>query len=194
MRGAKLVPGVLCVLLLAACGSGEGTSDDALSRPRPSTTVAPTTTTPAGACGLRPLTFTSERWQGTPTPSPRGPGIVWEQTYTFSNPNTVPVRLSSLVPHLRLTGSGGYFLKMARGAFQPVPDELVPAAGSQQRVARAWLAAGNAPSTEELFATASAAVSGQDCAVAVERISTSPVPAHVLALVSCDPEQAPSAC
>lgn len=196
MRAARLVRGVAAALVLAACGSetAGGPDEEATRRPRPSTTVAATTTAPTGPCGLRPLTFTSERWQGSPSPSPGGAGVVWEQAFTFSNPNPVDVRLSSLLVHLRLTGSGGYFLKMARSTFRPVDDEMVPAAGEQQRVAVAWLAAGNTPATEDLFATTSATVAGQECAVPVDRISTSPVPAHVLALQSCQPEEAPSAC
>ncbi|HET7721791.1 MAG TPA: hypothetical protein VFK43_17615, partial [Acidimicrobiales bacterium] len=57
----------------------------------------------------------------------------------------------------------------------------------QQRVAQIWLAPGNRPSTEDLFATTSAGSGGTECPVPVERLSTSPAPAHVLALQSCEP-------
>jgi hypothetical protein len=175
---------VLLALFLAACGGGEG-DDSPTVAGQPSTTAA--ASTPAGPCGLKPMTFTNERWQGSTAPAPGEGGVVWEQTLTFNNPNTVPVRLSSLVVHLRLSGSGGYFLKFARSVARPVPDELVPAGRDQQRVAHVWLAPGNAPATEDLYATTSATVGGADCPVPVERLSTSAVPAHVTALPSCEP-------
>lgn len=200
MPAARPVITSACVLMLAAwaaaCGpgGGDGTSDEAVAPPPAPTTVATSTTVLRGACGLTPLTFTAERWAGRAAAPSRGPGVLWEQTFTFTNPNPVDVRLSSLVVHLRLAGSGRYFLKMARGGFRPVPDETVPAGGQLQRVAEAWLAEGNSPATEDVFAAASADVAGRDCAVPVERISTGPVPAHVLALETCAPDEAASAC
>jgi len=183
-------------LLLVACGGGEGTTGDDAAAPPPraqaTTTAAPAAAT--GACGLKPMTFTNERWQGSSAPAPPGDGVLWEQTFTFSNPNTVDVRLTSLVAHLRLSGSGGYFLKFARTTFRPAPDEMVPAGRDQQRVAQVWMAPGNTPATEDVFATTSARVGGADCPVPVERLSTSPVPAHVLALPTCDPQQPTAPC
>jgi hypothetical protein len=184
-------------LVLVACGSGgEGTAgDDALARPRPSTTSAtPTTAAASAPCGLRPLTFQSERWQAGGQGGPGGAGVLWEQTYTFSNPNTVEVRLQPHTVHLRLTGSLGYFLKMARSSFRPAPDEMVPAGKDQQRVAQVWLEPGNTPATEDVFVTTSARVAGADCAVPVERLSTTAPPGHVLALPTCDPQQATTPC
>jgi len=140
------------------------------------------------------MTFTNERWQGSSGPAPAGDGVLWEQTFTFSNPNSGDVRLTSLVAHLRLSGSGGYFLKFARTTFRPTPDEMVPAGRDQQRVAQVWMAPGNTPATEDVFATTSARVGGTDCPVPVERLSTSGVPAHVLALPSCDPQQPTAPC
>jgi hypothetical protein len=182
---------VLMALLLVACGGG-GDDDDATAARQPSTTAAPVAA--AGACGLRPLTFANERWTGSTATPPADGGVVWEQTLTFSNPNTVPVRLGGLVIHLRLSGSGGYFLKFARSVSRPVPDELVPAGRDAQRVAHVWLAPGNTPATEDLYATTSANVNGAECPVPVERLSTSPLPAHVLALPSCEPLPAIAPC
>ena len=175
--------------LLAACG-GDGIEDSATPAP-PATTAAPAA---SGACGLRPLTFANERWQGSGAPAPGGAGVVWEQTYTFSNPNTVEVRLSSLVVHLRVSDQGGHFLKFARSTFRPAAEEAIPAGRDQQRVAQTWLATGNTPTTEDLFASTSAKVAGADCPVPVERISTAAVPAHVLALPTCSPSEASAAC
>jgi hypothetical protein len=112
---------------------------------------------------------------------------VWEQVITFSNPNTVPVRLSGIVVHLRLSGSGGYFLKFARTNVRPVADEAIPAGRDQQRVAHVWLAPGNTPATDDLFATTAATVGGAECPVPVERLTTGPAPAHIVALPSCEP-------
>ena len=120
--------------------------------------------------------------------------MVWEQAYTFSNPNTVDVRLSSVVVHLRLSDQGGHFLKFARSTFRPTAEETIPAGRDQQRVAQTWLATGNTPTTEDLFASTSAKVTGVDCPVPVERISTGAVAAHVLALPSCAPTEAAAAC
>lgn len=119
---------------------------------------------------------------------------MWEQEYTFSNPNTVDVRLSSPVVHLRLSGSGGYFLMFARTTFRPAPDEVIPAGRDQRRFAEVWLASGNTPAIEDLFASASAKVGGADCPVMVERFSTADPPAHVLALPTCDPREAKAGC
>ena len=171
-------------MLLAACGGSSGSEDRTTPAQAPATTAAPAA---AGACGLKPLTFANERWTGSTAPAPADGGVVWEQTLTFSNPNTVPVRLSSLFVHLRLSGSGGYFLKFARSVGRPVPDEMVPAGRDQARALHVWLAPGNTPATEDLYAVASATVAGAECPVPVERVSTSPVPAHVLALPSCEP-------
>jgi hypothetical protein len=178
----RKVPLLLALVLAGCAGAGD---DDA-----PTLAGQPSTSAPAaaaGPCGLKPLTFTNERWTGSAAAPPGDGGVVWEQTLTFANSNTVPVRLSSLVVHLRLAGSGGYFLKFARSVSRPVPDELVPAGGQQQRVAHAWMAPGNTPATEDVFATTSATVNGADCPVPVERLSTSAVPAHVVALPSCEP-------
>jgi hypothetical protein len=133
------------------------------------------------------MTFANERWQASAAAPPGEGGVVWEQTMTFANPTAVGVRLASVVVHLRLSGSGGYFLKLARSTARPVPDEVVPAGREQQRVAHVWLAPGNTPATEDVFVTTSANVAGTDCPVPVERLSTAPVPAHVLALPSCEP-------
>lgn len=140
------------------------------------------------------MTFVNERWQGSDVAPPGGAGVLWEQTFTFSNPNTVDVRLSTLAVHLRLSGSGGYFLKFARSTFRPVADELVPAGREQQRVAQVWLAEGNTPATEDVFATTSAKVGDADCPVAIERLSTAAVPGHVMSLPSCDPKDAGAPC
>lgn len=174
----------MLAVLLAACGGGGG--DDTTTVGAQATTTAPAPA-PAGACGLKPLTFANERWQGSAAAPPGEGGVLWEQTLTFTNPNTVPVRLSGIVVHLRLSGSGGYFLKFARSTARPVPDEMVPAGRDQQRHAHVWLAPGNTPATEDLFATTSASAGGTECPVPVERLSTSPAPAHVLALPSCEP-------
>ena len=183
--------------VLAACGSGEGTGiEDAAAPPPPRAQTASTAAPelPTGPCGLKPMTFVNERWQGSGVAPPGGAGVLWEQTFTFSNPNTVDVRISPQLVHLRLTGSGGYFLKFAKSTFRPVAEEVVPAGRNHTRVAEVWLAPGNAPTTEDMFATTSARVGGADCPVAVERLSTDPVPAHVLSLPSCDPKDAPSPC
>lgn len=175
---------VLLALPLAGCGGGE--SDDTPTvASRPTTSAAPAAA--AGPCGLKPMTFTTERWQGAAAAPPAEGGVVWEQALTFSNPNTVPVRLSSLLVHLRLSGSGGYFLKFARSVGRPGPDEMVAAGRDQQRVLHVWLAPGNTPATEDLYAVTSANVGGTECPVPVERLSTSPAPAHVLALPTCEP-------
>lgn len=175
---------LLLALLLVACGGDSGGTKAAGGQP---STTAPAAA-PTGACGLKPLTFANERWQGSATPAPGGgAGVVWEQTYTFSNPNTVDVRLSAMVVHLRLSDQGGHFLKFARTTFRPPADEVVPAGRDQERVALVWLAPGNTPATEDLFATTSARVAGADCPVAVERISTAAVPGHVQALPTCEP-------
>jgi hypothetical protein len=176
---------LLLALFLAGCASGGGDDDAPTLAGQPSTSVAAPTA--AGPCGLRPLTFTNERWTASAATPPGEGGVVWEQTLSFANPNTVPVRLSSLVVHLRLAGSGGYFHKFARSVSRPVPDETIPAGREQQRVAHVWLAPGNTPATEDLFATTSATVNGAECQVPVERLSTSAVPAHVVALPSCEP-------
>ena len=173
---------MLLAALLASCGGGD--DDPATVAAQPSTTAA---AAPAGACGLRPLTVTSERWEGSSAAPPGPGGVLWDQILTFSNPNTVPVRLSGIVVHLRLAGSEGYFLKMARTTARAVPDEMIPAGRDQQRVALIWLAAGNRPATEDLFVTTSANVAGTECPVPVERLATGPAPAHVLALQSCEP-------
>lgn len=174
---------VLLAVLLAACG---GDNDDtATFAAQPSTTAA--AVAPAGACGLKPLTVTSERWEGSSAEPPGQGGVLWDQILTFSNPNTVPVRLGGIVVHLRLAGSEGYFLKMARGTARAVPDEMIPAGRDQQRVAQVWLVPGNRPATEDLFVTTSANVAGAECPVPVERLTIGPAPAHVLALPSCEP-------
>ena len=184
----RILPTVLLAVGLAAWGGG----GDGAAPPAPAvTTVAPAPA--AGACGLKPLAFANERWQGSSTPAPGGAGIVWEQTYTFSNPNSVDVRLTPLATHLRLSDQGGHFLKFARSTFRPAPDEIVPAGKNQERAAQVWLATGNTPSTEDLFASASAKVAGADCPVTVERIAAA-VPGHVMALPSCDPREATAAC
>ena len=171
-------------LLLAGCGGGDG-GETSSAGAQPSTTAA--AVTPAGACGLKPLTFTSERWEGSSAAPPGPGGVLWDQILTFSNPNTVPVRLSGIVVYLRLAGSDGYFLMLARSTARAVPDEMIPDGRDQQRVAQAWLAPGNRPATEDLFATTSANVAGAECPVPVERLTTGPAPAHVLALPSCEP-------
>lgn len=188
----RLIP-LLLAFLLAACGGDGAGGETSTVNTEPATTApAPA---PTGPCGLKPVTFASERWQGSAVAPPGGsPGVVWEQEYTFSNPNAVDVRLSSLVVHLRLSGSGGYFLMFARSAFRPVADELIPPGRDQKRFAEAWLAAGNTPANEGLFASASAKVGGAECPVAVERFSTTAVPAHVLALPTCDPREAKAGC
>ena len=183
--------------VLAACGSGDGTATDDAAAPPPAHAQATTVAAPAaatGSCGLKPMTFSSEPWQASSVTPPGGAGVLWEQPFTFSNPNTVDVRLSPQVVHLRLAGSGRYFLKFARTSFRPLADEMVSAGRDQTRVAEVWLAEGNIPETEDMFATTSARVGGADCPVAVERLSTDPVPAHVLSLPSCDPKDAPSPC
>ena len=182
---------LLLALSLAACGGGDDSDDTATVAGQPTTTAA---AAPAGACGLKPMTFTNERWQGSTAAPPAEGGVVWEQTLTFSNPNSVPVRLSNVFVHLRLSGSGGYFLKLARSVARPVADEQVPAGRDQQRVLHVWLAPGNTPATEDLYATTSASVGGADCPVPVERLSTSPVPAHVQALPSCEPLPSSAPC
>ena len=180
VRRAALV----MALLLAACGGGDS-DETTTAGAQPSTTAA--AATPAGACGLKPLTFTSERWEGSSEAPPGPGGVLWDQILTFSNPNTVPVRLSGIVVHLRLAGFEGYFLMFARSTARTVPDEMIPAGRDQQRVAQVWLAPGNRPATEDLFVTTSANVAGAECPVPVERVTTGPAPAHVLALRSCEP-------
>lgn len=175
---------MLLAVFLAGCASAG--NDDAATAGATATT-APGRATPAGPCVLRPLTFFHERWQASTAPPPGEGGVLWEQPLTFSNPNPVPVRLSSIVVHLRLASSNTYFLKFARSNARSVPDEMIPAGGDQQRMAHAWLAPGNTTATEDLFATTAASVGGTECPVPVERLSTSPVPAHVLALQSCEP-------
>jgi hypothetical protein len=81
-----------------------------------------------------------------------------------------------------------------RSAFRPVPNEMIPAGRDQQRFASAWLATGNSPTTDGVFATASATVAGAECPVGVERLSSATPPAHVLALTNCDPQQATAPC
>ena len=171
-------------VILAGCASNG--DDTATVAAQPSTTM-PAAATPAGSCGLKPLTFANERWTGSGATPPAEGGVVWEQVITFSNPNSVPVRVANVVVHLRLSGSGGYFLKFARTNVRPVPDEAIPASRDQQRVAHVWLAPGNTPATDDLFATASATAGGTECAVPIERLTTGPAPAHVLALPSCEP-------
>ncbi|HUR23413.1 MAG TPA: hypothetical protein VMZ73_06035 [Acidimicrobiales bacterium] len=174
---------LLLALLFVACGGDGGGTTAAGGQPSTTTPAA----APTGACGLKPLTFANERWEGSSAPAPGEGGVMWEQALTFSNPNTIPVRLTGIVVHLRLSGSGGYFFKFARSTARPVPDEMIPAGRDQQRVAHVWLAPGNTPATEDLFATTSASQGGTECPVPVERLSTSPAPAHVLALPSCEP-------
>lgn len=182
----RKVAGVVLAVLLAGCGnSGDG--DDTANVAGQATTTAAPAAAAAGPCGLKPLSFTNERWEASAVAPPGPGGVLWEQTLTFSNPNTVPVKLSSLVVHLRLSGSGGYFLKLARSVGRPVPDEMIPAGRDQQRALQVWLAPGNTAATEDLYAVTSATVGGRECPVPVERLSTSPVPAHVLALPSCEP-------
>jgi hypothetical protein len=181
VRRAALV----LALLLAGCAGGDDDDATTLAGGQPSTTAAPAA--PAGACGLKPLTFANERWTGSSATPPAEGGVVWEQVITFSNPNTGPVRLSGIVVHLRLSGSGGYFLKFARTNVRPVADEAIPAGRDQQRVAHVWLAPGNTPATDDLFATTAATVGGAECPVPVERLTTGPAPAHIVALPSCEP-------
>ena len=182
---------VLFVVLLAGCAR-DGNGDTTIAGAP--TTAAAAAATPAGPCALKPLTVASERWEGSSAAPPGEGGVLWEQVFTFSNPNPVPVRLGGIVVHLRLAGSEGYFLKFARSAARAVPDETIPAERDQQRVAHVWLAPGNRPATEDLYTTASATAGGGECPVRVERLSTSPVPAHVLALQSCEPVPANTPC
>lgn len=175
-------------VLLIACGGGSGSENSA--PPAPLTTTAAA----AGACGLNPITFANERWQGSVRPGPGGTGVLWDQAYTFTNPNTVDVRLSPTVVHLRLSDQGGHFLKFAKSTFRPAADEIIPAGQNRERVADVWLATGNTPTTEDLYATTLATVGGTTCPVAIERISTNAVPAHVLALPTCAPGEATAAC
>ena len=179
----RRIPVLLALLSLVACGGDAGETSTAAGQPSTTAPAPP----PAGPCGLQPLAFANERWQGSSAAPPGDGGVLWEQTLTFSNPNTVPVRLSGIVVHLRLSGSGGYFLKFARSTARPVPDEVIPAGRDQQRHAHVWLAPGNTPATEDLFASASASQGGAECPVPVERLTTGPAPAHVLALPSCEP-------
>jgi hypothetical protein len=180
---------LVLAVLAAACSAGEGDgAAPAGADAQPSTTAA------AGPCGLQPVTFVNERWAGSPAPAAGGAGVVWEQAYTFTNPNDVAVRLSFLVVHLRLSDQGGHFLKFARSTFRAPADDTIAAGANQERVAQAWLAPGNTPATEDLFASATAAVAGGDCPVVVERISASPVPGHVLDLPTCSPREATAAC
>lgn len=175
---------VLLALLLAGCAGGDDDTPT-LAGGQPSTTTA--AGAPAGACAVKPLTFVSDRWEGSSAAPPAEGGVVWEQPLTFTNPNTVPVKLSGLVVYLRLAGPQGYFLKFARTNVRAVADETISAAGEQQRFVHVWLAPGNRPATEDLFATASATVAGAACPVPVERLTNGPAPAHVLAVPSCEP-------
>ena len=183
----RRIAALLAVLLAGCAGGGDG--DEAPTAGGSATTIAP-----AGPCGLKPLTFSHERWQASAVAPPGEGGVLWEQQLTFSNPNSVPVRLSSIVVHLRLASSNTFFLKFARSNARPVPDEAIPAGGEQLRFAHVWLAPGNTTATEDLFATTSATVGGAECPVPVERLSTAPVPAHVLALPSCEPVPANPPC
>lgn len=182
---------LLLAVLLAGCGGGDG-AETTSAGAQPTTTA--TAVRPDGGCGLKPLSFASERWEGSSATPPGEGGVLWDQILTFSNPNTVPVRLSGIVVHLRLAGAEGYFLKFARSAARTVPDEMIPAGRDQQRVAQVWLAPGNRPATEDLFATTSANVAGAECPVPVERLTTGPPPAHVLALPSCEPQPTIAPC
>ncbi len=182
-RVAVLLAAVLLAVTFAGCSSAG--DDETTAGAAATTTAAPAT--PAGPCALKPLTFVHERWQASTVPPPGEGGVLWEQPLTFSNPNPVPVRLSSIVVYLRVAGSNTFFLKFGRSNARSVPDEIIPAGGDQLRMAHAWLATGNTTATEDLFATTAATVGGTECPVPVERLSTSPVPAHVLALPSCEP-------
>ena len=184
MRGAVVVRAVL----LAGCsGTGDGERTASVD-------AATTTTAATGPCGLKALTFTAEKWQASQAAPPAPGGVMWEQEYNFSNPNTVDVRLPPLLVELDLTGADGHFFKSVRTTFRPVADEVVPAGRSQQRFAHAWLAPGSSPTTDSLFARATATVAGTECPVAIERIVDRSVPEHVQALVSCDPHQAATPC
>ena len=183
----RRIAALLAVVLAGCAGGGDG--DETRTAGGQATTTAP-----AGPCGLKPLGFTHERWQASTLPPPGEGGVLWEQPLTFSNPNPVPVRLSSIVVHLRLASSNTFFLKFARSTGRPVPDEMIPVGGEQLRFAHVWLAPGHTTATEDVFATTSATVGGAECPVPVERLSTGPVPAHVLALPSCEPLPANPPC
>ena len=189
MRRFPIAAGAVLALVLAACGGGDADSGSPVATTQPTTTLSP-----PGACGLRPLGFTAERGRGSGLAGPGGVGVLWEQEYMFSNPNPVDVRLSSVVVELDLSGTDGHFFKSARSVFRPVPNDAIPAGRDQQRFAHAWLATGSSPTTDSLFATASATVSGAECPVSVERLSGTTPPAHVLALQNCDPQQVTSPC
>ena len=189
MSGFKPVVAVVAALLLAGCG-GDGDAGTSL-KAEPATTAPPPAT---GPCGLKPLAFTAERGQGSGQAAPRAGGVLWEQEYTFSNPNTVDVRLSSMLVELDLSGADGHFFKSVRTTLRSVPDDVVPAGREQKRFAHAWLAPGNSPTTDSLFPVATARVAGAECPVTVERVADRPPPQHVLALPNCDPEQAAAPC
>ena len=171
---------VLLALCLAACGGGGG-SDPAPAPPQAATT-APAAASP---CGVKPLTFAAERWQAA-ADQPGGGGVLWEQAYTFTNPNAAPVRLTSLFVVLDVNDTGGHRLKKARSTFRPASDELIPAGQSQERFAQAWLTPGNTPTTDGLYAVTSATVGGSDCPVPVERFTLGPPSAALQALPPCD--------
>ena len=67
---------LLLALFLAGCASGGGDDDAPTLAGQPSTSVAAPTA--AGPCGLRPLTFTNERWTGSAASPPGEGGVVWE--------------------------------------------------------------------------------------------------------------------
>ena len=185
----RRVCGVVLALVLAACaGGGEG-GNSAQDSGAPTTTAAAT-----GPCGLKPLDFTAEKWRASQAAPPAPGGVMWEQEFIFTNPNRVDVRLPPLVVELDLSGADGHFFKAARTVFRPVADELVPAGREQPRFAHAWLAPGSSPTTDSLFGKATATVGGAECPVPIERIVDRPVPAHVQALVSCDPQQVAAPC
>jgi len=175
-------------LLLAGCAGGGGDAAPVHQAD------APTTAAATGACGLQPLRFTAEKWQASQAPAPSPGGVMWEQEFNFSNPNPVPVRLPALVVELDLSGADGHFFKSARTTFRPAADEVVPAGGDQRRFAHAWLGTGSSPPTDSLFGKGAATVGGAECPVLIERIADRPVPDHVQALVSCDPQQVAAPC
>lgn len=191
MPRRALVTSVVLALSLVACGGGDGErgSDAGPAPPQAATTVA------AGAspCDVKPLTFGAERWQTRAHQPAIADGVLWEQAYTFTNPNTVPVELTSLFVVLHVNDTGGHHLKTARTAFRPAPDEQLPPGGSQERFAQAWLAAGNTPSTNDLYAATSTTVGGSECTVPVERITVGAPSPALQALVSCEPG-APAPC
>lgn len=181
---------MVLALLLTGCSGGDEGGGVASVGATPTTA----TSTATGPCGLKPLTFTAEKWRASQAAPPGAGGVLWEQEFNFSNPNAVDVRLPPLVVELDLSGADGHFFKSVRTTFRPVPDDVVPAGKEQQRFAHAWLAPGSSPTTDSLFAEATATVAGAECRVAIERIVDRPVPEHVQALVSCDPQQAAAPC